>query len=335
MQRTWIIIVNYRTAELVSDCLSSLESEVDDLGGGRVVVVDNDSGDSSVDELATLIAHEGWDSWAEVSAMDRNGGFAFGNNAGIKIALASNEKPDYILLLNPDTVVRNGAIKHLVDFLESHPNAGIAGSSIENTNGEVEVSAHSFPSPLSELEGSARLGLITRLFSRYVVSPPIQCNAHECDWISGASFLFRREVYETIGQMDDSFFLYFEEVDFCQRAKNKGWSTWFVPESRVVHLEGAATGISSTVKRRPSYWYNSRRRYLVKHYGVSGWLVADLLWLIGRLSYLFRRFLQLGAQGANKDPKWFMFDLLVGDFLALITGTVFKIKRVGVKKIEY
>lgn len=97
-----------------------------------------------------------------------------------------------------------------------------------------------------------------------------------------------------------------------------------------MHTEGAATRIQNTAKRKPAYWYNSRRRYFVKHYGVSGWLIDDALWFIGRLSYLMRRFLRLGAKG-NSGYKWFMFDLLWGDFRALITGTVFKNKREGAK----
>jgi GT2 family glycosyltransferase len=133
--------------------------------------------------------------------------------------------------------------------------------------------------------------------------------------------IIRRKVIEDIGMMDEGFFLYFEEVDFFQRAARAGWQTWYVPESIVMHIEGASTGIKS-IKRRPAYWYNSRRRYFVKHYGVSGLLLADLLLSLGRLTFSIRRFLRLGAQGELQDPKWFMFDLLLSDFRALITGKI-------------
>jgi len=323
----WIIVVNYRTGPLVVDCLGSLKEQVKELNGGKVIVIDNDSSDSSVEIIQSAITKNIWDEWVDIVPLKRNGGFAYGNNAGINLALSSKEKPDYILLLNPDTVVRSHAINSLVSFLESHNNVGIVGSRIENTSGDIESTAHRFPSYLSEFEDTARLGFITRLLSRYVVSPEILDYPHECDWLSGAALMLRSAAFEDIGNMDDSFFLYFEEVDYCLRAKSKGWTTWYVPESRVMHLQGAATGICNNKKRRPSYWYNSRRRYYIKHHGISGWLAADLFWSLGRFSYLLRRILRLGAKGTDIDPKLLTFDLLWGDFYALITGVAFQIKR--------
>ncbi|MDO9450116.1 MAG: glycosyltransferase family 2 protein [Rugosibacter sp.] len=318
--RLWIVIVNYRTADLAVDSLRALSTQIDDMIGGRVVVVDNASGDGSAERLAAAVTGENWDVWAEVKPMDRNGGFAYGNNAGIRAALASPNPPDYILLLNPDTIARPGAVKSLVDFMDSHPEAGIAGSRLENAAGGVDCSAHRMPSPLGELNGSARLGMISRLLQRYVVSPPIRNEAHECDWVSGASMIIRKEVLEEIGLMDEGYFLYFEEVDFCCRARAVGWSVWYVPESRVMHLEGAATGIRAAAKRRPMYWYDSRRRFFVKQYGIVGLVAADVLWSVGRLVFLLRRALRLGIPCQANDPKWFMFDLLWGDLRALLCG---------------
>ena len=200
---------------------------------------------------------------------------------------------------------------------------------MENEKGGLECSAHTFPSPLGEFEGGARLGIISKLLSNYVVTPPLQDEAQRCDWVSGASIIIRREVIEDIGLLDEGYFLYFEEVDFCNRAKNAGWECWYVPGSVVMHIEGASTVIQSKSLRRPAYWYNSRRRYFVKHYGVTGLILTDLLWAVGRTSYLLRRLLRLGAQSPNNDPKWFMFDILWGDFLALVSGRIFKINREG------
>ena len=132
--------------------------------------------------------------------------------------------------------------------------------------------------------------------------------------------MLRREVIEQIGLMDENFFLYFEEVDYCRRARTAGWSVWYLPESRVVHLEGASTGIQVGAKRRAGYWYASRRRFFIKHQGIAGLLAADALWALGRLSYLLRRLFRLGRFGVDNDPKWFMFDLLAGDLRALLTG---------------
>jgi len=210
--------------------------------------------------------------------------------------------------------------------MDEHPAVGIAGSRLENVNGVIECSAHQFHSPRSELLEGAGLGLLTKLLPGYEVTPPLLDRAHPCDWVSGSSMIIRRKVIEDIGTMDEGFFLYFEEVDFFQRAARAGWQTWYVPESVVMHIEGASTGIKST-KRRPAYWYNSRRRYFVKHYGVSGLILADLLWSLGRLTFLIRRFLRLGAQGELRDPKWLMFDLLWGDLRATLTGQVWRLEK--------
>jgi len=318
--RIWIVIVNYRTPDLAIECLRSLAPEVAGLCGGRVIVIDNDSGDLSVEKLEAGIAREGWSSWAEVMPLDRNGGFAFGNNAGIRSALASPDRVAYVMLLNPDTIVREGAIRALVDFMNAHPRAGIAGSLLENAEGGVDCSAHRIHSPLSELDSGARLGLLSRLLRRFVVSDPPRSEAHQSDWVSGASLIMRRAVLDDIGLMDEGYFLYFEEVDFCCRAKRLGWEVWYVPQSRVMHLEGAATGIRAVAKRRPKYWYDSRRRFFVKFYGVPGLVMADLFWATGRATFLLRRLLRLGGGQSAHDPKWFMFDLLWGDLRAILTG---------------
>lgn len=318
---TWIVTVNYRTADLVIESLYALAPQRDALGGGKIVIVDNASGDESVEKIAEAINTEDWASLVSLMPMSRNGGFAFGNNVGFSKAFSSFDCVDYLLLLNPDSSARQGSIEKLVDFMEAHTEVGIAGSRLENQGGATECSAHKFHSPISELLEGARLGLLTQYLSSYEVTPPLRDEAHRCDWVSGSCMIIRRKVIEDIGMMDEGFFLYFEEVDFFQRAARARWQTWYVPESIVMHIEGASTGIKST-KRRPAYWYNSRRRYFVKHYGVSGLLLADLLLSIGRLTFSIRRFLRLGAQGELLDPKWFMLDLLWSDFRALITGKI-------------
>jgi len=224
-------------------------------------------------------------------------------------------------------VCRRGAIRALVDFMEAHPRVGIAGSRIEDVAGTVECSAHNAPSPLGELESSARLGVLTRALGHRAVSPPVQEMAHECEWVSGASLMVRRQVFDRIGLLDEGYFLYFEEADFCQRARKAGWEVWFVPGSRVIHLEGASTGIRSMEHRRPGFWYDSRRRFFIKHFGISGLVFADALWALGRASLLLRRLLRLGYGGMNQDPKWLAFDLLWGDLLSILTGRAWAHRR--------
>ncbi len=321
----WIIIVNFRTADLVVNCLHSIAAQRAELPQLRTVIVDNASGDDSVDVLTEAIGRAGWREWASVVASGRNGGFAFGNNVGIREALRTPDAPDYILLLNPDTIAGAGAIRALVDFMDAHPGAGIAGSQLENEAGGVECSSHNRFSPLGELDLSAQLGILSRVLKRYTYSPPTQDAPHECDWVSGASLIVRRKVFETIGILDEGYFLYFEEADFCSRARELGWEIWFVPESRVIHLEGASTGIRNVQKRRPAYWYDSRRRYFVKNFGIFGLVLADAFWIVGRSSLVIRRMLHLGSGGGHQEPKWFAVDLLWGDFWSLCTGKLFGI----------
>jgi GT2 family glycosyltransferase len=322
-----IVIVNYRTADLAVDCLNSIATQVSGLPKLHVTVVDNSSGDGSVEKLRSAIFRQGWLSWVTVIPADRNGGFAFGNNIGIRAALQSAGSVEYVMLLNPDAVAHEGAIQALVDFMDSHQNVGIAGSRLENAKGVSESSAHNALSPLGELVSGASLGMLSRVLHRYAVTPPIRESAHECDWVSGASLIVRRGVFEQIGLMDEEYFLYFEEVDFCARARKAGWQIWFVPESRVVHLEGAATGIQQTARRRPQYWYNSRRRYFVKHFGVTGLILTDALWIVGRSSLALRRLFKLGSGGDVKDPKCFAFDLLWGDLRSVFDGRTWQIRR--------
>ena len=136
----------------------------------------------------------------------------------------------------------------------------------------------------------------------------------------------RRETLDAVGTLDEGFFLYFEEVDYCSRARRLGWSCWFVPRARVVHLEGAATGIKSGRQRRPAYWYASRRRFFTKRYGVAGLLAADALWSLGRLTLVLRRALRLGGHHVrDSEPRDFAFDLLVGDLRALLRGELSRV----------
>jgi N-acetylglucosaminyl-diphospho-decaprenol L-rhamnosyltransferase len=212
--------------------------------------------------------------------------------------------------------------------MRNQPSAGIIGCRIEDPAGSVGCSAHNFPSPVSEFEQGLRFGPISRLLRKHVVSPPIQSAAHECDWVSGACMMIRREIVEEIGLMDEGYFLYFEEVDYCRVAGSAGWRVWYVPEARVMHLEGAATQVTDKDKRRPGYWYESRRRYFVRHYGIAGLMAADILWAIGRIGFLLRRLATPFAASKHRDPKGYAVDLLWGDLRSLLSGSLWRIGRV-------
>ena len=312
-----VIIVNYRTAEQVVGCVRSIAA--DDLSpqGMKVVVIDNASGDGSVERLNAEIEAAGWSDWARVVALDYNGGFACGNNRGIQEALSRAEPADHVLLLNPDTVVRPGAVATLARCIDDNEYAGIVGASIENAIGRIEATAHRMLSPLGELERAARCGPISRVLANHVSCMEPAEEAHACGWVSGACMLIRRDVLEQVGLLDEGFFLYFEEVDFCVRARAAGWECRYVPQARIVHLEGQSTGIHAPRKRRPPYWFDSRRRYFLKHHGLLGLFTADLCWALGRTLFWVRRLCGLGGD-VSHDPKWLTWDILIGDMKALL-----------------
>lgn len=304
-----IALVNYCTRDLTVDCLRSLEAEIAQWSGCEVVVTDNASPDDSGAQIAQAIEDNGWSRWARVLAMPKNGGFSYGNNAAIREQLAKSNPPDYVWLLNTDTIVRPGALQVLVDFMEKNPKVGLSGSRLEHPDGMRQCSAFRFHSLASEFEASVNVGPVTRLLKSKMVAPPLSDEASRYDWLSGASLLIRMDVFRDIGLMDEEYFLYFEEVDFCLRAAKHGWSCWYVPESRIIHLVGKSTGVTDAAKqrkRRAAYWFQSRRRYFIKHHGLIYAALADLVLGVGTTLSMLRH----AVEGkASAVPQHFLQDL--------------------------
>jgi len=269
-----VVIVNYRSGDLVRRCLESLCEERRELPQLRVVVADNASGDASTERLAAALGDEAWRGWARLERLPCNGGFAYANNAVIRGALAAAAPPDCFVLLNPDTWVRPGGLARLLGVFQQEPRAGLAGPRIEWEDGRPQCSAFRFPSFLGELEAGLGLRWTRRCLARWVIAPAVPQARCRVDWLSGACLAVRREVFEALGLLDERFFLYYEEVDLCRRARAAGWQCWYAPESRVVHLLGSTTGWSSA--RPPDWWLESRREYFLKHHGRGGALLADL-----------------------------------------------------------
>lgn len=310
-----VVVLNYRTPELTIDCLRSLVDEVKSLPNTQVVVTDNASGDDSVEKIKAAIETEGWGEWATLMPLEKNGGYAFGNNAAIRPALETDHPPTYILLLNPDTVVRPGAIKILLDFMEQHPEVGIAGSGLEDVEGVQRATAFRFFTILSELDEGLRLGIVSKLLSKWVITAPKSSQPCQTDWLPGAAMMIRREVFESVGLMDEEYFLYYEETDFCLRAKRAGWPCWYVPESRVVHFPGSSTGVTNTKitpKRRPQYWFESRQRYFRKNHGSLYAMLADAAWILGYSTWRVRRVIQ---GKPDSDPPLFLSDFIRNSIL--------------------
>jgi hypothetical protein len=307
--RLLIVTVNYRTPDLVIQSLRALQTEIHTVPGTKIAIVDNNSGDGSVGKIAAAIAAEGWGDWAMLLPSDVNGGFSYGNNYAIRPALQNDHPPDYFLLLNPDAQVRPGALSALVDFLDQHPEAGIAGSSFEEANGKLWPYAFHFPGIISEFENGFRLGLVSKLLARWkVVHVMEQDHPQQIDWLPGASMMIRRQVFEAVGLMDEGYFLYYEETDFCLQAKRAGWACWYVPQSRVMHILGQSTGVTAknqAPKRLPQYWYDSRRRYFMKNHGWFYASLVDISWLVGYGVWRVRRAIQ---RKPDHDPPQMLWD---------------------------
>jgi N-acetylglucosaminyl-diphospho-decaprenol L-rhamnosyltransferase len=276
--RIAVIIVTYKTARLTIGALQSVASERATSGLRiRAIVVDNSSED--LPQITKAVAANDWSAWVTLVESLRNGGYAYGNNLGLQHAYQDGP-PHYVYLLNPDAQVRPGAIGTLVNFLESRPDVGIAGSSFETHEGTDWPIAFRFPSLWSELDTGLQFGPVTRLLKRWVVARPMSKIAQPTDWICGASMLIRPEVLSNVGGFDENYFLYFEETDFCYRARKAGFPTWYVPESRVMHIGGQSTAVTSPdagSRRKPAYWFASRRRYFAVTFGISQAVLIDIV----------------------------------------------------------
>jgi N-acetylglucosaminyl-diphospho-decaprenol L-rhamnosyltransferase len=229
------IVVSYNTAPLLRDCLASLRACHLPL---RVVVVDNGSRDGS----GAMVRAE----FPEVELLEAgyNAGFAGGTNIGLR-RLGPSLDP-YILILNPDTVVHPGAVEAMVAFLEAHPRVGLLGPRLLNPDGSQQAGAFRFPTLLMTAldlfpPGEALPG---RLYGSWWHGRYPQDGGEApfpIDHPLGACMLVRREALEQAGPMDEGYFMYSEEVEWCWRIRRAGWAIWQAPAARVTHVGGAAT----------------------------------------------------------------------------------------------
>ena len=166
----------------------------------------------------------------------------------IRPALDSDDPPEYVLLLNADTIVLEHALQSLVEFMDNHPRAGIAGSQFLSAAGAIQSSPFRFMGILSELDRGLKLGVVSKLLSRWAVSPPTPPTACPAEWLSGASMILRRSMLDQIGLLDEGLYTYFDDIDICLRARRAGWETWYVPASKIIHLEGASTGVTGAAE---------------------------------------------------------------------------------------
>ena len=291
-----VIIVNYGTAQLALEAVASLLS-----CGERIFhidLVDNASPGQDAECLAQAIASRNWQGIVTLHAESVNHGFGRGNNLVIARLLAGHTAggnaakapPDKVFLLNPDARLGNDAVRILAEFLDTHPQAGAAGSRIEKPlpDGSLQAvtAAFRFPSLISTFSDAVAFGPISRLCARWQVPLGAEVPTSRVDWVAGAAVMFRMRALREAGLFDPEYFLYYEEVDLMRQLAGKGWQTWYVREAMVIHAEGAATGVKSGMaerRRLPAYLYRSWQHYMLKNHGRALALLACVAWGFGAI----------------------------------------------------
>jgi N-acetylglucosaminyl-diphospho-decaprenol L-rhamnosyltransferase len=270
MSEVWVdvsvVVVSWNTRELLARCLESVEAET---RGLRVetVVVDNGSTDGSPEMVATRFPR------ARLVRNEANRGFAAANNQALGFGAGR-----YALLLNSDAVLLEDSLAHMVRFLDEHPEAGAAGVRLLNPDGSFQWSFADFPSLFGEL---LLLTKLSRLFQppTFPSYPPERSReTRTVDWVSGACLIVRRAAISRVGLLDDEYFMYSEEVDWCYRLRRAGWAVFYLPDARVAHWSGQSA--ASAPERRRLQVYQSKLLFFRKH---SGTRVAEFFRLCVRV----------------------------------------------------
>lgn len=278
-----VCIVNWNTRQDLARCLASLQGDQGEVEY-EVWVVDNGSQDGSGQMVRTCFPQ------VHLLQNPTNVGFSAANNQALRVC-----RGRYALLLNPDTLVHEGSLGRLVRFLDRHPEAGVVGVKLLNPDGSVQYSCRTFPTLGAVFFRGTLFG---RLFPRnratrdYLMQDWSHDRVRTVDWVSGAGMAVRRCVWEQIGLLDERFFMYCEDMDFCRRAQEAGWRVYFFPGAVVTHVIGRSSDQNLTAMilqfHRSMYLYFDK--YYGSRYGWAGRLAAAA-WLVFRAtSILLRNF---------------------------------------------
>ena len=264
-----IIIVSWNVADLLAACLASVlagpvtvvppagdRSDGDDRLGVEIIVVESGSTDHSREVLSHFPQ-------VRVLAQPENIGFSRGNNLGLAAA-----RGRYLMLLNPDTAIIGDALPVLAAYLDAHPDVGIVGPRTLNTDGTTQSTRRRFPTLVTALFESTWLQPYAPpgVLRRYYISDAPDDAVLDVDWMQGSALMFRREVYEQIGGLDERFVMYSEEMDWCRRARAAGWRAVYVGTAQIVHHGGKSA--DQVEARRHMYFQQSKVRYFRKHHGL-------------------------------------------------------------------
>ncbi len=305
-----VIIVSYNVKEFLRGAIASVRRSFD-VGNltGEILVVDNDSSDGS----AEMVAAEFPD--VRLFALNENLGFGRANNLALREA-----KGDYLLLLNPDTIVAEDTLRTMVDFMRDHPDAGLAGCKLLNGDGTFQRPCRrGFPTPwasFTKLFGLAALFPNSKLFARYHLTYLSIDATYEVDALSGAFMMLSRKAWESTRGFDEAFFMYGEDLDLCYRIKEAGLKVYYVHSTATVHFQGESTRRSTI--NEVAVFYDAMHVFVKKHYRAS--IIFSLLlrlgiFLRGKLAVV-RKYRSSFALAAL-DYLMLVFSVLIGSFILL------------------
>jgi N-acetylglucosaminyl-diphospho-decaprenol L-rhamnosyltransferase len=253
-----IVIVNWNVRDLLRSCVTSILQSTSGFSDPQIIVVDNASSDGSVAMIQDEFPH------VTVIPNTANRGFTVANNQGISIAQGR-----YVMLLNADTEALGDALSALTQYMDANPDVGLVGPQLLYPHGQVQSSRRRFPTKATLfLESTWNQSLAPRsILERYYVLDKPDDAITDVDWVMGAAMLIRRPVIEQVGGMDEGFFMYSEELDWCHRIKAAGWRVVYYPLAQIVHHEGKSS--EQAVPARHINFQRSKIRYTAKYHGRS------------------------------------------------------------------
>ena len=262
-----IIIISFNVEKLLKECIESIYRETES-ARFEIWVIDNNSRDNSVQMLKQ--------SFPDIHLIenDENVGFTRANNQAVRQC-----RSDYVLLLNPDTLIQDGAIDRMAQFMDANPDVGVSGCRVLNEDGSLQLACRrSIPSPsvaFFRLTGLSRLFPKSKVMAKYNLTYLDPMQTHEVDAVSGAFLLIRRRAIEQIGLLDETFWIYGEDIDWCIRAKRAGWKVMYHPDAHILHYKGIGC---STNNRKTSYeFYRAMYLFHKKHFARDCSPITNLL----------------------------------------------------------
>lgn len=254
-----VIIVNYNVRQFLENALLSIQRAMADVEG-EIFVVDNASEDGSVEMVRNR--------FPDVQLIENrvNQGFARANNIALRMASGR-----FILLINPDVIVQEDTFRVMMDFFERHPRAGMAGCKVLNPDGSFQLACRrSIPTPwvaFTRIVGLSALFPESRIFGRYNLKYLDPDAMHEVEAISGSFMMIRRDVYEAVGGLDERFFMYGEDIDWCYRVGKAGYTIHYVPGTQIIHFKGESTRRSEIDEIKT--FYHAMQLFVEKHFSTS------------------------------------------------------------------